>query len=209
MNAVTVWFRDYWQYAVLLVLVAAGTVFVWIKAVRAHRAHQVRFHAEEEKLRRMTDLKARYSDLSEEVIAAAPQEDLLAGVALQLQIWLQKQPDMKQAFASLPDEAQYVYALDVFTEDAPRDFFKKNGTPLLRVITPAFAAIGLTSEVPRVRTLALMYDETDETTSLDEDVLTQAEKDWADSDLLTQIKLAGAEYIQKNSALFSELRLTD
>lgn len=209
MNAVTVWVRDYWQYAAALVLVAVATVFLWVKAVRAHRAHQTRFHAEEEKLRRLADLKTKYRELTGDVIADAPKEELLAGVALHLQIWLQKQPDMKAAFASLPAEAQFVYALDVFTDDGPRGFFKQNGAPLLRVIAPAFAAIGLTDEVPTVRKLALMFDETDETTSLDASALAQAEKDWDDRDLLTQIKLAGAEYIQKNSARFSDLRLTD
>lgn len=202
MDALTAWFRDYWKYAVVLVIVAVATVLLWIRAIRAHRAHQTRFHAEEEKLRRMTELKTRYSELTDAVIADAPQEELLEGVALHFQLWLQKQPDLKAAFASLPEEVQYVYALDVLTSDGVCVFFQENGAPLLQVIAPAFAAIGLKDETARVKKLALMYDETDETTSLDASLLAETEKDWAQRDLLTQIKLSGAEYIKNHPRAF-------
>ncbi|MBR3094540.1 MAG: hypothetical protein IKH12_03005, partial [Clostridia bacterium] len=103
MDNVIAWFRDYWPYAVALVVVAVGASFLFRKAARAYRDHQKRFHAEEAQMRRLVELKKTYYPLTEAAIAAAPAEELLEGTALSIQIPLQKQDDPERAFAALPE----------------------------------------------------------------------------------------------------------
>ena len=129
MDNVIAWFLDYWPYAVALVVVAVGASFLFRKAARAYRDHQKRFHAEEAQMRRLVELKKTYYPLTEAAIAAAPDEELLEGTALSIQIPLQKQDDPERAFAALPEAQQLIYVLDVFVSDGKAAVFFKESLP--------------------------------------------------------------------------------
>ena len=65
MDNLIAWFRDYWPYAVVLVVVAVGASFIFRKAAKAYKDHQKRFHAEEAQMRRLVELKKTYYPLTE------------------------------------------------------------------------------------------------------------------------------------------------
>ena len=202
---IAAWFQSYWPYAVALVVVAAGTAFICRKAVLAYRTHQKTFHTEEARLRRLSELKERYGALTPQIIADAPPEDLLEGVALRDRLLVEKAPRMEPAFRALPKERQYLYALDVFLADrTAKTFFTQNGSILVSIIAPAMEMIGVTDVLPTVKKLALMFDENDESTSVDHAFLDRADEIFSEADLLTQIKLQGAQYIKQNPAIFCE-----
>ena len=104
MDNVIAWFRDYWPYAVALVVVAIGASFIFRKAGKAYRQHQKQVHAEEAQMRRLVELKKTYYPLTEAAVANAPAEELLEGTALSIQIPLQKQENPEAAFTALPDK---------------------------------------------------------------------------------------------------------
>ena len=203
MEAVFAWFRDYWPYAIALVVVAVGASFLFRKAAQSYRAHQKSFHAQESEMRRLVSLKETYYPLTAAAIAAAPKEELLEGTALSIQIPLQKSDDPDGAFKQLSDVQQMIYVLDVFTSDkTAAAFFKESSTLLTSRLLPALDLIGLHEFDTQLGMLVTMFDENDETTSLDPKKIAAADAVFAAGDLLTKIKLQGAEYIQNHPEQF-------
>ena len=197
------WLYEYWWYLIILVGACVLAAFIIKKAASAYRLHQKSFHSKEAEMRRLVELKNKYQFLNEQVIEAAQPEELLEGTALSYQLVLQKREDMTKAFLEMPKEKQYVYALDVFTSDkTAKEFFRQNGQELIGIIKPAFEMIGLDEFVSDIGKLAVMFDENDETTSVNLNTVDQIDAKFSESDLLTKIKLAGAEYIKKNPQLF-------
>ena len=204
MDKVIAWFRDYWLYAVVLVVVAVGASFVFRKAAKAYHAHQKSFHAEEAQMRRLVELKNTYYPRTAAAIAAAPEEELLEGTALSIQIPLQKQDDPERAFAALPEAQQLIYVLDVFVSDKTATvFFKESSALLSSRLLPALHMIGLHDVDGDMTHLVTMFDENDETTSLDWDAVAAADTNFAALDLLTKIKLLGAKYIREHPEQFA------
>ena len=203
MQAVIAWFRDYWPYAIALVVVAVGASFLFRKAAQSYRAHQKTFPAQESEMRRLVALKEQYYPLTAQAIAAAPKEELLEGTALSIQIPLQKSDDPDGAFKNLSDVQQMIYVLDVFTSDkTAATFFKESSTLLTGRLLPALDLIGLHEFDADMQMLVTMFDENDETTSLDPKKIAAADANFAAGDLLTKIKLRGAEYIQTHTEQF-------
>ncbi len=203
MNNVIAWFRDYWPYALLLVAVAVGASFIFRKAAQAYKAHQKTFHAEEAQMRHLAELKKTYYPLTAAAIGAAPETELLEGTALSLQIPLQKSDDPEGAFARLPEAQQLIYVLDVFVSDeTATTFFKESSTLLSSRLLPALDLIGLHDADETLSRLVTMFDENDETTSLDWNAVAAADAEFAAQDLLTKIKLLGAKYIREHPEQF-------
>ena len=203
MQAVIDWFRNYWPYAIALVVVAVGASFLFRKAAKAYRAHQKSFHAQEREMRRLVELTEKYYPLTAAAIADAPKDELLEGTALSIQIPLQKADDPEGAFQKLSDVQQMIYVLDVFSSDkTAAAFFKESSTLLTSRLLPALDLIGLHEFDTQLGMLVTMFDENDETTSLDPKKIAAADADFAAGDLLTKIKLQGAEYIQNHPEQF-------
>ena len=197
------WFRQYWPYALALVAACAFAAFMIKKAAAAYRKHQTEFHAQEAKMRRLKALKETYVPLTREAIANAAPDELLEGTALGLQLKLQKEENMERAFLALNEGQQFIYTLDVFLSDKTAAvFFKENGQILISRIAPAFCAVGLSEFQPQIEKLAVMFDENDETTSLDRAFVAAADEVFSSGDLLTKIKLQGANYIQHHPEMF-------
>ncbi len=197
------WFRLYWPYALALAAACVLAAFMIKKAAVAYRRHQTEYHAEESRMRRLKALKERYVPLIPEAIANASTEELLEGTALGLQLRLQKEVNMERAFLALNEAQQFVYTLDVFLSDKTAAvFFKENGQLLIARIAPAFRAVGLSEFQQTIDKLAVMFDENDETTSVDRAFVAAADEMFSQGDLLTKIKLQGAYYIQSFPELF-------
>ena len=197
------WFRLYWPYALALAAACVFAAFMIKKAAQAYRRHHKELRAEEARILRLKALKEKYVPLTKEAIANAPAEELLEGTALGLQLQLQKEENMERAFLALNEAQQFVYTLDVFRSDGTAAvFFKESGQILVLRIAPAFRAVGLSEFQKTIDRLAVMFDENDETTSLDRAFVAAADREFAAGDLLTKIKLQGANYIQNHPEMF-------
>lgn len=200
MNDFMAWFEQYWLYAVGLVIVCVAAFFVFRAAARSYKRYYSRYREQEAEIKRLLALKEKYQTLTKQVIFDAPDGELLEGAALSYQLALQKEDDISEAFSLFSKEKQFVYALDVFTQDkSVRTFFKENGRELTEIIVPALEAIGMSEEAHRAEKIRIMFDETDETTSISENEIEQTEAFFETNDVLTKIKLNAAEYIRKNA----------
>lgn len=199
------WFSEYWPYALLLVFACAVAFFAFRAAARAYSAHKKSYREEEEYILRLKALKEKYVPLSVETIKEAPDEELLEGVALGLQIALQKTDDLEAEFEKLSDEKKLIYTLDIFTEDKTLEkFFKENSAVLKSRLVPALEKVSLSSYAKRIEPVALMFDDKDETTSLDEQRVKDFDAELEKEGFLSLIKLSAAKYIKENPKAFCD-----
>ncbi len=193
------WLSQYGYLIIVFIVLAAAFVFIFIKAVNAYSKHNKLFKEQEAELKRLTALKEKYKNASLTEIEAFDETEILEGVALIYQIALQKCEDMEAAFKSLSKEKQYVYVLDVFTQDASAgEFYAQNSEILTSLICEALTAIGMTDFAARLAEFSKMYDKDNEEVSFSEREIEVFDKYIIDSDILAKIKLASSKYIKDN-----------
>ena len=196
------WLSNYGY--LLIVLVAVLTVFIVVLnfAARAYSKHMKSYKAEEAEIKRLTALKEKYKSLDENTIKNAPDEEVLEGVTLIYQLFLQKKENMEEEFLRLPKEIQSIYVLDVFVSDGGVKAFFSENTDILRCrIVPALKLIGMNDEAEKVEKIRRMYDETNLEASLSEKEIEETDKILLEADILSRIKLQGAEYIKENTGI--------
>lgn len=198
------WLSQYGYLIAVFVVVLIAFVFVFMKAVEAYSKHNKTYKNQENELKRLTALKNKYKDASNEDLAAFDENEILEGTALVYQVALQKCDDMEKAFLSLNKKMQYVYTLDVFVQDASvGEFFSQNSDILTSIICDALNAIGMKDFSNDVFQVAKMYDNSNEDVSFSKVAIEDFDKKMQQGDFLTKIKLNGAKYIKEN---FDELK---
>lgn len=196
------WFSQYGYLVVVFFVVLAIFIVVLNFAAKAYSKHMKSFRAEEAEIKRLTALKEKYKDFSEETIKSAPDEEVLEGVALIYQLFLQKKENIEEEFLNLSDEKKSIYVLDVFVSDGGvKEFFSANTDILRKRIVPALQLIGLSEDARLVNEISRMYDEKDIEASLSEKRIEEIDKIIRESNLLSRIKLEGAKYIKENIEL--------
>jgi len=200
------WFSEYWQYALLLVAAVVVAFFAFRAAAKAYSAHKKSYREEEKYIINLKALKEKYVPLTETAIENAPDDELLAGTALGIQLKLQKVDDIETEFEKLSDEKKLMYTLDIFIDDETlEEFFKENSAVLKSRLVPALEKVSLSSYAKRIEPIALMFDEKDETTSLDEKRIKALDGELENENFLSLIKLSAAKYIRENPKAFCEL----
>ena len=196
------WLSQYGYLILVFFAVLAIFIVVLNFAAKAYSKHMKSFKAEEAEIKRLTALKEKYKDLSEEAISSAPDEELLEGVALIYQLFLQKKDNVEEEFLKLSSEIQSIYVLDVFVADGGVEEFFTANTNILRMrLVPALELIGLNEDAKHLRAISRMYDEDDYEASFSRKKLEDADKFFRDSDILSRIKLNSAKYIKENVSL--------
>lgn len=196
------WLSQYGYLILVFFAVLAIFIVVLNFAAKAYSKHMKSFKAEEAEIKRLTALKEKYKDLSEEAISSAPDEELLEGVALIYQLFLQKKDNVEEEFLKLSSEIQSIYVLDVFVADGGVEEFFTANTNILRMrLVPALELIGLNEDAKRLSAISRMYDEDDYEASFSKKKLEDADKFFRDSDILSRIKLHSAKYIKENVSL--------
>lgn len=196
------WLSNYGYLLIVLVAVLAVFIVVLNFAARAYSKHMKSYKAEEAEIKRLTALKEKYKSLDENTIKNAPDEEVLEGVALIYQLSLQKKENIEEEFLRLSKEIQSIYVLDVFVSDGGvKAFFSENADILRCRIVPALKLIGMNDEAEKVEKIRRMYDETDLEASLSEKEIEETDKILLEADILSRIKLQGAEYIKENTGI--------
>lgn len=196
------WLSNYGYLLIVLVAVLAVFIVVLNFAARAYSKHMKSYKAEEAEIKRLTALKEKYKSLDENTIKNAPDEEVLEGVALIYQLSLQKKENIEEEFLRLPKEIQSIYVLDVFVSDGGVKAFFSENTDILRCrIVPALKLIGMNDEAEKVEKIRRMYDETNLEASLSEKEIEETDKILLEADILSRIKLQGAEYIKENTGI--------
>lgn len=197
------WFREYWQYAVGLVGVCIVAFFVFRAAARAYSAHKKSYREEEKYITHLKELKEKYVPLTETAVENAPDEELLEGAALGIQLMLQKKENIEEEFEKLSEEKKLIYTLDVFTSDKTlQTFFRENSKVLKSRLVPGLDLVALSEYSKRIRPVAMMFDEKDESVSFDEQKVKVLDEELEKENFLSLIKFSAAKYIKDNPKVF-------
>ena len=118
------------------------------------------------------------------------------------QLYLQKKENIEEEFLKLSKEQQSIYVLDVFASDGGvKEFFSANTNILRMRLVPALELIGLNDDAKLISEISRMYDDDDLEASYSEKKIEEVDKILQDSEILSRIKLNGAEYIKANIGL--------
>lgn len=197
------WFKEYWYLAVIFVVVCIIAAVIFYFAGKSYRRYRISYKNQEAEIKRLIALKERYVPLTEKAIAEGDSSETLEGVALSYQLFLQKQDNMEKEFMLLSEEKRLIYILDVFVQEKSiNDFFTENGDILRMEITRALQLIGMDGFAERVEKVRKMFDDSDLTVSWSQAEIDSLQSFADENDILTKIKLKGAEYIKNNSQLF-------
>ncbi len=124
----------HWYVGLIIAVLIVITVIMWIKALAASQRHREEREKIIAQLEKEKALRNEFRNISESTFDIEDNEKLLYGIAANIQMYLEKQKDMNEAFENLPVEKKYVYALNYVFEDSKdgllSDFFKMNGQPL-------------------------------------------------------------------------------
>lgn len=193
-----------WYYWLILLIAIVLMIFSWSKALKSSKERRERLKREAAIWKKDYELRERFSVLTEDKIKETEETELLHGVAMNIQVTLEKEVDMASVFNELPEEKKFVYALEYFDEDAKKSlstFFKNNGAPLVPVIPQALEAIGCEKYVPILSPLMEMYDP-DSEVSVDNTVIEKADEEFAKNYNSDELCRFCARYIVKNKETF-------
>lgn len=193
------WLSQYGYLIIVFIVLLIITVVLFYFAAKAYSKHNRTFKAQEEEMRRLLTLKEKYMNFTEETLNANEDTELLEGVALSYQIRLQRQENPEAAFEELSEIKKNIYVLDVFCADGDvKVFFSENGNLVKDRIIPALEMIGMNEFSHKLLSVYQMYDTGNEEVSYSEKRIDEMNGYILSNDILTEIKLKGAEYIKSN-----------
>ncbi len=193
-----------WYYWLILAIAIIGAIFAWVKALKTSKERRERMKKEAAIWKRDYELREKYTVLTDEKLMRTEETELLHGVAMNIQVYLENAVDMNEAFFNLPDEKKYIYLAEYFDEDAKKSlstYFKNNGAPLLPYTEAALNALGCKEYTEIIAPIFPMYDDESEV-SIDYNIIAKVNEEFAsayDSDEFCRIC---AKYIKENKNIF-------
>ena len=193
------WFSEYGYLIAVFFVVLVAFVVVLNKAAKAYSKHFNSVNEQKKQLEYMTNLKNKYRNITVEELSECSDAEILEGFALLTQIEMQKSDDMEEYFRTLPKEKQYIYVLDVFTQDASaKEFYSQNGEILTNIIIDALNAVGMNDFAEKLSQIGKMYSKDDESTSFDSDTIDKFDQEINVMCVLDEIKRKSADFIKEN-----------
>ena len=193
-----------WYLWLILAVAIVLAVFAWTKALKSSRERRERLKREGAIWKRDYDLRQNFSVLTEEKLKETADTELLHGVAMNIQVFLENATNMNEAFENLPEEKKYIYTLEYFDEDAKNSlssFFKNNGAPLVPMLPNALKAVGAHKYSSIVAPLVNMYDP-DSETSVDYPAIEKADELFKENYNSDELLRLCAGYIKNNKEIF-------
>ena len=193
------WFSEHGYLIGVFVLVMIVFIIVLNKAAKAYSKHFNTINEQKKQLEYMTNLKNKYRNITAEELENCSDDEISEGFALLTQIDMQKSDDMESFFRSLPKEKQYIYVLDVFTQDgSAKEFYTQNGEILTDIILDALCAVGMNDFAHKLSLIGKMYSKDDESTSYNSDTIDKFDEEINTMCVLDEIKGKTALFIKEN-----------
>lgn len=193
-----------WYYWLILAIAIIGAIFAWAKALKTSKARRERLKKEAAIWKRDYELREKFTALTEEKIEKTEETELLHGVAMNIQVYLENSSNMNEAFLNLADEKKYIYLAEYFDEDAKKSlstYFKNNGAPLLPYTEKALNSIGAEKYAEIIEPLFPMYDD-DSEVSIDYQVIARVNEEFASVYDSNEFCRLCAKYIKENKNIF-------
>ncbi|MBQ8782996.1 MAG: hypothetical protein IJZ57_04410 [Clostridia bacterium] len=177
---------QHWYLVPVFVVLIGLTVFVWIKAIvsgqkRKEEREKIIAQLEKEKALRNQFRVLRESLLTDPAI---DDERLIFGFAANVQMSIEKLPDMNEEFMKLNEVKQNIYALNYVFEDSKyttlSDFFRANGEPLTSIAKRAVKDV-IGGELAEIfSSQFVMLDDNNEDVSYDENKVNSLDSQYCD-----------------------------
>ena len=193
-----------WYYWLILVIAIICAIFAWAKALKSSKERRERLKKEAAIWKRDYELREKFTVLTDDKINRTEETELLHGVAMNIQVFLENAPDMNEAFTNLPKEKKYVYLAEYFDEDAQKSlstYFKNNGAPLLPYTEAALNALGAEKYTRIIGPLFPMYDDESDV-SIDYAIIAKVNEEFASVYDSTEFCRMCAKYIKENKDIF-------
>ena len=193
------WFSQYGYLIGVFVIVSVVFIIVLNKAAKAYSKHFNTVNEQKKQLEYLTNLKNKYRNITAQELDNCSDDEISEGFALLTQVEMQKCDDMEAYFRSLPKEKQYIYVLDVFTQDgSAKEFYSQNGEILTDIIIDALKAIGMGDFADKLSQIAKMYNKDDESVSFSSETIDKFDEEINTMCVLSEIRHKTAKYIKEN-----------
>lgn len=199
------YFKEYWVLFVIFFIALIVLVVVYAKMGKTMAKRKAEKEALIRKLDHMKAIRETYSELTEDKILSDSGENLLEGVADNIQVRLEKEDDMNGAFENLTEEEKTVYAFHYFLEEAktkPSEFFRQFTKPLTPYAINACEKFLVEDAFVLVKSLYDSYDEDNETESVIPEKVASVDEKIIALDIIDSAKAKAAEYIKANALKF-------
>lgn len=174
---------EYWYLWLILILLIIGVVFLWKKAIERSRKMREAHRKEMAFIENAQRLRGEDNRMSAEKIRASGDEGLFQGVAANIQVSLQKTGTPDASFQDYPEAARNVYALWFLMDDVGKgklsDFFRQSTQPLTGQLVEAVRAVGAEKAYLPVKQEYDMFDEGNESVSLDYKLVMECDEKFA------------------------------
>lgn len=193
-----------WYYWLILAIAIIGAIFAWVKALKSSKERRERLKKEAAIWKRDYELREKFTVLTDDKINRTEESELLHGVAMNIQVFLENASNMNEAFTNLPKEKKYIYLAEYFDEDAQKSlstYFKNNGAPLLPYTEAALNALGAEKYTKIIAPLFPMYDDESDV-SIDYATIAKVNEEFASVYDSTEFCRMCAKYIKENKDIF-------
>ena len=158
-------------------------ILLWKKAIERSRKMREAHRKEMAFIENAQRLRGEDNRMSAEKIRASGDEGLFQGVAANIQVSLQKTGTPDASFQDYPEAARNVYALWFLMDDVGKgklsDFFRQSTQPLTGQLVEAVRAVGAEKAYLPVKQEYDMFDENNESVSLDYKLVMECDEKFA------------------------------
>ncbi len=175
--------KEFWYMWLVLAVLLVVLVIVIRKASKAAKKRNEIMKKQRENMERFKFVTEKYKELDKELAENADAKELAEGVAMVLQYRLEKSGNPDAEYANAEQWKREVYALYFFDEDCQTSlsfFFKNNGEPLPSVAVKGLKSIGADKIYSTVAQMYSMYDDKNESVSLDKAKVEELDKKFSD-----------------------------
>lgn len=205
MQAFVEYFKQYWILFVILFVALIVLFVVYGKMGKSMAKRKAEKEALIKKLDHMKEIREKYSELTVEKILSDDGENLLEGVADNIQVRLEKEENMNSSFENLTEAEKTSYAFHFFLEEArekPSEFFRNYTKPLTPYALSACEKFLEKDVFLLVRDLYDAYDEDNETASVIPEKIAETDEKILSSDFVSSAKGKAVVYIKENVSQF-------
>lgn len=199
------YFMQYKILFIILLVLLVVLVVVYLKMGKTFAKRKAEKEELIKKLDHMKKIREDYAELTEEKILSDSGENLLEGVADNIQVRLEKEEDMNAAFENLAEAEKLVYAFSYFLEEAktkPSEFFIQFTKPLTPYALSACEKFLEKKTFALVKDLYDSYDEKNEESSVIPEKIQSLDEKILACDIVPSGKEKASAYIKENVSQF-------
>ena len=205
MDAFIEYFKQYRILFIILFVLLIILVVVYSKMGKSMAKRKAEKEKLIKKLDHMKKIREDYASLTEEKILSDDGENLIEGIADNIQVRLEKTEDMNESFEKLTEEEKMIYAFHYFLDEAkekPSSFFREFTKPLTPIALSACEKFVRKEVLVGIKKLYNCYDEDNETASVIPEKIDSLDQKILNFDFIEDAKEDAVKFIKENVSSF-------